>query len=121
MKSLLFIFFENLLNGQTGCLDCLGGCGADRSRKGVLKFIVDEIGSKVPISIMPQYHPKPEIMLHPKSDRIFTQKECNEVLYEMGSHDLQNRWVQQMTVINHYLLDFKKEYSFKNTKYPVSA
>ena len=89
--------------------------------KAVLKFIADELSPKIHVSLMSQYHPIPEVMLHPKLGRLVTPDEYNEVVNEMDNLGLQNGWVQQLDSSDHYLPDFREDNPFKNTKYPESA
>lgn len=95
--------------------------GYIENSKTVLKFIAEELSPKVHISLMSQYHPIPEVMLHPNLGRQLTRNEYDEVVSEMDNLGLQNGWVQQLDSSNHYLPDFREEHPFENIKYPASA
>ena len=95
--------------------------GHIENSKTVLKFIAEELSPKVHVSLMSQYHPMPEVMLHPKLGRLLTHKEYDEVVNEMDNLGLQNGWVQQLDSNSYYLPDFKEEHPFETPKYPASA
>lgn len=95
--------------------------GYIENSKKVLAFIADELSPKVHVSLMSQYHPMPEVILHPNLGRLVTQTEYDEVVNEMDNLGMQNGWVQQLDSSDHYLPDFKEEFPFDNTNYPASA
>ena len=67
---------------------CLPGFVADSKK--ILKYVFDEYGTDVILSIMSQYTPMPECSQHPLLQRKLTQKEYDEIIdycIEIGIED----------------------------------
>lgn len=89
----------------------LPGQVADSKR--ILKWIAEEIGNTVHISLMAQYKPIPSVSGYKYLNRKITKEEYQEVIEEMEKLDFCNGWVQELDSSDHYNPDFMKEHPFE--------
>jgi putative pyruvate formate lyase activating enzyme len=87
--------------------------------KKVLEFIAHELSPKIHISLMSQFHPMPEVKLHPNLGRLLSAGEYSEILDEMDRLGLENGWVQELDSSAHYLPDFNHLHPFEKEHNPI--
>jgi putative pyruvate formate lyase activating enzyme len=83
----------------------------DNSLK-VLKFISDELSTKLHISLMSQYYPTPRVSCHPKLKNTVAAEEYDLVVSEMEKLGMHNGWIQELDSSSHYRPDFNCEHPF---------
>jgi putative pyruvate formate lyase activating enzyme len=84
----------------------------DNSRK-VLRFIAEEISSKLHISLMSQYYPTPDVSCHPTLKRSLYQEEYNAIVDEMNNLGFANGWIQELDSRHNYRPDFQRKHPFE--------
>jgi len=84
----------------------------ENSRK-VLRFIAEEISTKLHISLMSQYYPTPGVSCHPILKRPLKQDEYNAVVDEMNILGFSNGWIQELESKHNYQPDFQRKHPFE--------
>jgi putative pyruvate formate lyase activating enzyme len=84
----------------------------ENSRK-VLRFIAEEISTKLHISLMSQYYPAPGVSCHPVLKRPLKQDEYNAVVDEMNLLGFSNGWIQELESKHNYQPDFQRKHPFE--------
>lgn len=84
--------------------------------KKILRWIAEEIGISVHISIMAQYQPIPLVSNHKKLSRKITKEEYQEVIDEMEKLGFDNGWIQELESAEHYNPDFLKDHPFNEAQ-----
>lgn len=78
----------------------------------VLRFIAEEISSKIHISLMSQYYPTPLVSLHPGLKRSITSEEYSKVTSAFQEFGFYRGWIQELESHASYLPDFSNENPF---------
>jgi putative pyruvate formate lyase activating enzyme len=86
--------------------------GQIENSKRILRWIAEEIGNSVHISLMAQYQPIPAVSDHKYLSRKITSEEYNEVIEEMEILGFYNGWIQELDSSDYYNPDFIKEHPF---------
>jgi putative pyruvate formate lyase activating enzyme len=84
----------------------------ENSRK-VLRFIADNISSKLHISLMSQYSPTPGVSCHPFLKRPLKQEEYLAVVDEMNILGFSDGWIQELESRHNYQPDFQRKHPFE--------
>ena len=77
-----------------------------------LRFIKDEIGKEIFISVMSQYFPTNSADEFPLLSRPIRQREYENVLEVLDELGLENGWVQEYSSKDYYCPDFEKDHPF---------
>ncbi len=86
--------------------------GQTTDSKRILRWIAEEIGTSVHLSLMAQYQPIPFVSGHKYLSRNTTKEEYMEVIEEMENLGFYNGWIQELESAEHYNPDFFKEHPF---------
>lgn len=87
--------------------------GYTENSKNVLRFIAEEISSRVHVSLMSQYHPMTGVSDHPDLGRCLRPKEYDEIVAEMELLSFTNGWIQALESSTVYLPDFNMNHPFE--------
>ena len=79
----------------------------------VLRFIANDISTKVHISLMSQYNPVTAVIGHRLLGRSLSEVEYEEVVAEMEKQGLDRGWIQALESTSNYLPDFCYEHPFE--------
>ena len=79
----------------------------------VLRYIAEEISTKLHVSLMSQYYPTARVMDHPSLSRELYQEEYRQVVDEMERLGLDYGWIQAMDSTRHYRPDFEQQHPFE--------
>jgi len=74
--------------------------------KHVLRFIAENISTKVHISLMSQYYPINAVLQHLTINRTLTEDEYNSVINEFETLGFTKGWIQEINSAEHYRPDF---------------
>lgn len=83
--------------------------------KNVLRFIAQELSTKVSISLMAQYHPMADAVGHKSLGRTITETEYREVCEEMEMLGFENGWIQELESNKEYIPDFNQIHPFEKS------
>jgi putative pyruvate formate lyase activating enzyme len=72
----------------------------------VLRWIANNLSTRVHISIMSQYYPVPEVKNHPQLGLKISKEEYLKVVNEMNKLGFINGWIQEFDSNSNYLPDF---------------
>jgi putative pyruvate formate lyase activating enzyme len=78
----------------------------------VLRFIAEELSSKLHISLMSQYYPTPRVSCHPELKSTVSREEYDAVTEELDHLGMVNGWVQELSSSSHYQPDFERDHPF---------
>jgi putative pyruvate formate lyase activating enzyme len=87
--------------------------GQVENSKKVLRFIAEEISTKMHISLMSQYYPTQLVACHPILRRSVNQEEYNAVVDEMNKLGFSNGWIQELESKHNYQPDFQRIHPFE--------
>jgi putative pyruvate formate lyase activating enzyme len=79
----------------------------------VLRFIAEELSTKVHVSLMSQFYPTYKTHLFPNINRTLTSGEYDQVITEMENLGISNGWIQELDSEDHYRPDFRKKHPFE--------
>jgi putative pyruvate formate lyase activating enzyme len=88
--------------------------GQVENSKQCLQFVAEKLSPEVHVSLMSQYHPTPQVALHPELGRPLHPEEYEEVLAEMDRLGLHRGWMQEMDSQTEYLPDFSRSHPFQS-------
>ena len=78
--------------------------------KEILKWIYENLGNEVYISLMSQYYPTYNAYKYPKINRGILQKEYDEVLETLYKLGFENGFIQKLAQTPEWTPDFKKDF-----------
>jgi putative pyruvate formate lyase activating enzyme len=84
----------------------------DNSLK-VLRFLAEELSTKIHISLMSQYYPTDAVRDHSQLSRGITAEEYTSVVEEMEHLGLYRGWVQEFESSDFYRPDFNMDHPFE--------
>ncbi len=90
--------------------------GAVENSLGVLKFLAEELSSKIHVSLMAQYYPTKPVKSHPQLSHSITGEEYSRILQYMEELGLYNGWIQEFESSDFYRPDFDREHPFEVTR-----
>jgi len=79
----------------------------------ILRFIAQELSSKIFMSMMSQYYPTRKVNSHHFLNRKISKLEYQQVLDEMENLEMYNGWVQEFDSNEYYRPDFNKSNPFE--------
>ena len=85
--------------------------GRLENSKEALRLLKNEISSGVPVSLMSQYSPIPNVQTHPQLGRRITRREYDEILNFALKLDFENLFVQEVSD-DHLTPDFDRDHPF---------
>jgi putative pyruvate formate lyase activating enzyme len=92
--------------------------GKVENSKAVLRYISDEISSRITLSLMSQYYPLPGLSNIAPLNRKLFNSEYTEVVEEMEKLGFSNGWVQEFESADFYLPDFESATPFTDKILP---
>lgn len=78
----------------------------------ILRFIANELSTKVHISLMSQYYPAYKAFDYPELSKTLTKKEYQKAIEEMKKLNLTNGWIQALESHINYRPNFKSDKPF---------
>ena len=87
--------------------------GHSEESKNVLRSLAEKLSPGVHLSLMSQYNPTAQVVLHPILNRPLYKAEYEDVVKTMESLGFRNGWVQDMDSNLDYRPDFKKDNPFE--------
>jgi putative pyruvate formate lyase activating enzyme len=86
--------------------------GAVENSLGVLRYIAEEISTRIYISLMSQYYPTPNVSGISPLNRKLIQSEYQQVVEELEKLGFTKGWVQDHESAGFYFPDFESEWPF---------